>query len=197
MTAAESDLRRRFRLRVAAPEVIVAGLRGSVMRIIAILAVIVAVSAGPVMAQTRPDAARQNHLDLAAQYLELTQGGDLVKQMRRQIEDGYGEADLPPEQRAWLVDSMSDMFADVMALTIVELRDDVADSFTVQELETAIAFYDSPIGRSVVRKQVDMNTELQEVMMGLLVPRITDLMEKYCTRFDCTALGEAAAKRED
>ena len=152
------------------------------MRIIAILAVILAVWAGPVLAQTAPDAARQNHLDLAEQYLELTQGGDLVKQMRRQIEDGYDDTDVPPDQRAWLVDSMAGMFADVMALTIVELRDDVADSFTVQELESAIAFYQSPIGRSVVRNQVDLNAELQDVMMRLLVPRITDLMEKYCLR---------------
>ena len=167
------------------------------MRIIAILAVILAVWAGPVLAQSPPDAARQNHLDLAEQYLELTQGGDLVKEMRRQIEDGYDDADVPPEQRAWLVNSMAGMFAEVMALTIVELRDDVADSFTVQELESAIAFYQSPIGRSVVRNQVDLNAELQDVMMRLLVPRITDLMEKYCLRFDCTAMGEAAAKRDE
>jgi uncharacterized protein len=167
------------------------------MRIITILAAMLAMCAGPVWAQTAPDAARQNHLDLAEQYLELTQGGDLVKQMRRQIEDGYGDAELPPQQRAWLVESMTDMFADVMAQTIVELRDDVADSFTVEELESAIAFYDSPIGRSVVRNQVDLNTELQEVMMLLLIPRVTDLMEKYCLRFDCTAMGGAAAKRDE
>ena len=167
------------------------------MRIIAILAVLLAVCAGPVAAQTTPDAARQNHLDLAEQYLELTQGGDLMKQMRRQIEDGYGEADLPEAQRAWLVDAMADMFEDVMAQAIVELRDDVADSFTVGELEAAIAFYDSTVGRSVVRKQLDLNAELQEVMMRLLVPRVTDLTEKYCLRFDCTAEGGAAAKRDD
>ncbi|MDQ3124732.1 MAG: DUF2059 domain-containing protein [Pseudomonadota bacterium] len=167
------------------------------MRIIAILAVILAAWAGPVLAQTAPDAARQNHLDLAEQYLELTQGGDLVKEMRRQIEDGYDDTDVPPEQRAWLVNSMTGMFAEVMALTIVELRDDVADSFTVQELESAIAFYQSPVGQSVVRNQVDLNAELQDVMMRLLVPRITDLMEKYCLRFDCTAMSEAAAKRDE
>lgn len=167
------------------------------MRIIAIVAVILAMGAAPVLAQTAPNAARQNHLDLAERYLELTQGGDLVKEMRNQIEEGYGEANLPEAQRAWLVDSMAEMFADVMALTIVELRDDVADSFTVEELETAIAFYDSPIGRTVVRKQVELNAELQRVMMRLLTPRLTDLMEKYCLRFDCTAAGGTAAKRDD
>jgi hypothetical protein len=34
--------------------------------------------------------------------------------MRRQIEDGCGEADLR-QNSAWLVDSMSDMFADVIS----------------------------------------------------------------------------------
>lgn len=195
MTAAESDLRRRFRLRAAVTAAIVAVLRGSVMRIIAILAVILTVWAGPVMAQTAPDAARQSHLDLAERYLELTQGGDLVKQMRSQIEESYAQADLPAAQRTWLVTSMADMFTEVMALTLVEMRDDVADSFTVEELESAIAFYDSPTGRSVVRKQVELNVELQQVITRLLMPRMTDMMEKFCLRFDCSAMGGAAAKR--
>ncbi|MDP3801114.1 DUF2059 domain-containing protein [Brevundimonas sp.] len=167
------------------------------MRIIVILAVLLTAWAGPALAQTAPDAARQSHLDLAGRYLELTQGGDLMKQMRRQIEEGYGDSGLPVDQRAWMVDNMTEMFANVLETTILEVQDDVADSFTVQELEAAIAFYESPVGRSVVRKQVDMNSEIQEVMMPLLVPRMTDLMEKFCLRFDCTALGAAAAKEDD
>jgi len=164
------------------------------MRIITIIAAVMAVSAGPVFAQTAPDAARQHHLDLAARYLELTQGGDLVKQMRGQIESNLGGSGMPADQRAWMVENFGDMFTEVMATTLVELRDDVADSFTVPELETAIAFYSSPIGRSVVRKQVDMNVEIQEVVTPLMMPRVTSLMEKFCIRFDCSALGEAAMK---
>jgi len=178
------------------------------MRVIAIIsAAALAIAAGPALAQTAPepllrvvtgesapDPARENHLELAERYLELTQGGDLVKQMRGQMEESYGASGMPTEQRDWMVQSMGDLLAEVMNLAIVELRDDVADSFTVQELETAIAFYDSPIGRSVVRKQVDMNMELQQVMMPILMPRVSSLMEKFCVRFDCSALGEAAAK---
>jgi hypothetical protein len=124
----------------------------------------------------------------------LTQGGDLVKQMRGQIEQGFDASGMPAEQRAWMTESFGDLLAEVMPLAIAELRDDVADSFTVEELETAIAFYDSAIGRSVVRKQVDLNVELQQVMMPLVVPRATSLMEKFCLRFDCSAMGEAATK---
>jgi uncharacterized protein len=164
------------------------------MRFIAIVAA-AALAAGPAFAQTAPDAGRQSHLDLAGRYLELTQGGDLVKQMRGQMEEGYGASDMPADQRDWMIENMGEMFTEVMALTVEELRDDVADSFTVQELETAIAFYESPIGRSVVRKQVDMNMELQEIMTPLLLPRMTALMEKFCLRFDCQAMGEASAKQ--
>ena len=164
------------------------------MRIFAVIAAILAVAASPAAAQTAPDAARQRQLDLAERYLTLTQGGDLLKQVRRQIEDGYGESGLPEEQRAWMTENMSDILEDVIEATIAELRDDVADSFTTAELEAAVAFYESPMGRSIVLKQVDMNADIQEVMAPLLIPRMTSLMEKFCQRFDCAALGAAAAK---
>ena len=165
------------------------------MRAIAIIAAVLAVSAGPAFAQTAPDAARQNHLALAERYLILTQGGDLVKQMRGQLEESYDASGLPAEQRAWLIESVSETLAEVMDATVEEFQDDVADSFTVPELESAIAFYESPVGRSIVRKQVDMNIAMQETMSSLLMPRMAGLMEKFCLRFDCSAMGEAAAKQ--
>ena len=180
------------------------------MRIIVVVsAVALALAAGPAGARSAqdalipvaeageraPDPAREAHLELADRYLVLTQGGDLVKQMRAQIEQAYGEAGMPSQQRDWMVRSMGDVLAEVIDLTIAELRDDVADSFTVEELETAIAFYDSPTGRSIVRKQTDLNVEMQQVMAPLLIPRMASMMEKFCLRFDCEALGEAAAKQ--
>jgi uncharacterized protein len=167
------------------------------MRIIAIVFSVLAMWAGPALAQTAPDAARQSRLALSERYLELTQGGDLIKEIREQLEADYGETELPEAQRVWFVERMTVVLEEVVAATLVELRDDVADSFTSEELETAIAFYDSPVGRSVVRKQMALNAELQQIMMRLLMPRVTELMEKYCLRFDCSAAGAAAAKRQD
>ena len=165
------------------------------MRFIAVIvAATLAVSTGPAFAQDAPDHARENHLNLADRYLELTQGGEVVKQMRRQMEEGYSGSGLPADQRAWMTESLGEMLAEVVDETIVQLRDNVADNFTVPELEAAIGFYESPVGRSLVRKQVDLNYEAQQIMMPLLVPRMTALMEKFCVRFDCEALGDAAAK---
>lgn len=182
------------------------------MRFIAIMsAAVLSAAAGSALAQTAPepllrvvvapgavqaapDPARQAHLDLAQRYLELTQSGDLIKQVRRQMEDSYESTDLPADQRAWLVENFSGMLTEVVNATLVELRDDVADSFTVQELEAALAFYESAVGRSLIRKQGEMNMAMQQLMMPMLLPRMTALMEKFCLRFDCAAMGEAATK---
>lgn len=117
-----------------------------------------------------------------------------MKQMRAQMEASLDDSGMPSDQRTWMIENFGDLFTEVMATTLVELRDDVADSFTVQELEAAISFYGSPVGRAVVRKQVDMNVEIQEVITPLMIPRMTALMEKFCVRFDCEAMGAAAMK---
>ncbi len=166
------------------------------MRVLAVLVAVATLWVTPALAQTasETDPARTAHLELADRYLELTQGGELMKQMREQIEEGYADVELPADQRQWITQNLSDMLEEVLNLTLTEMRDDVADSFTVQELEASIAFYSSPTGRSVVRKQVDMNAAFQEVMAPLMVPRMGSIMEKFCQRFDCAAIGASAAK---
>jgi len=167
------------------------------MRFLVLFAALFALSAGPVLAQDAPDAARQRHLDLAGRYLELTSGEDSVKVIREQLEAGYAEAELPADQRAWLTDQMTSLFEEVMALTIAEVRDEVADSFTVAELEAAVAFYETPLGRSIANKNIEIGLAIQEAMMPLLLTRMTSMNEKFCQRFDCAATGRTAAKSRD
>ncbi|RZJ47039.1 MAG: DUF2059 domain-containing protein [Brevundimonas sp.] len=164
------------------------------MRLIAVFAALFVFSVGPVLAQEPPDAARTRQLELAGRYLELTQGADTAKLIREQIEEGYGDAELPADQRAWLTDQMTSMFEEALSAAIVEIRDDVADTFTTAELEAAVAFYDTPMGRSIARKDLEMSAAMQQAMMPHLLTRITSMSEKFCQRFDCTAMGETAAK---
>ena len=166
------------------------------MRVLVIIATVWLAFAAPVAAQSAdaPDPAREHHLALAGEYLELTQGGERFKQVRGQLEEEFGGSEMPEDQRAWMTDQLTDMFEEVMTATIRELRDDVADSFTVTELEGAIAFYASPLGRSVVSKQLDLNFEMQRVMAPMMITRIGSLTEKFCQRFDCEALAASAAK---
>ena len=164
------------------------------MRFLVVFAALVAFCAGPVLAQDAPDPARSRQLELAGRYLELTQGADTAKLIREQLEEGYGEGDMPDDQRAWLTDQMTSMFEEVLDATMAEMRDDVADSFTSAELEAAVAFYDTPMGRSIARKDLEMSAAMQQAMMPHLMTRIATMGEKFCQRFDCSTMSETAAK---
>lgn len=164
------------------------------MRILVVIAAVLLVSAAPVVAQEAPDAARQAQLNLAGRYLELAQGAGMDKIVRQQLEAFYAEGALPEDQRAWLTETMATTYQDVMTLVIAEMRDDVADRFTTAELEALIAFYDTPLGRSIVSKEVEMSLAMEQAMMPHLMTRLEAVSEKFCLRFDCSAAGEAAHK---
>lgn len=165
------------------------------MRAIAIIAAVLAVSAGPAFAQTAPDAARQAQLERADRYLELSQGTGMTKLIRDQLEEFYQDDALPEEQRRWLTENMTEVYEDVMEDVVAEMRDDVADQFTAPELDALIAFYGTPMGRSIVNKEAELSLALQQAMMPHLMTRMGAIGEKFCLRFDCSAMGDAAAKQ--
>lgn len=165
------------------------------MRTIAIIAALLVAAAGPVWAQTAPDAERQAQLDRADRYLELAQGSNVNKLLQRQFNDFYGDGSMPPEQQAWLTENMTTLYRDVLDLALADVRDDVADSFTAPELDALIAFYDTPLGRSIINKEAEIAIAIQEAMMPHLMMRMATVGEKFCQRFDCSDMGGAAAKR--
>ena len=164
------------------------------MRVLAIIAAVLAVSAAPAIAQEAPDAARQAQLQRADRYLELAQGSGMAKVVRQQLDEFYGDGSVPEDQRAWLTEAMVDMYEDVMEVVVAEMRDDVADQFTAGELDALIAFYDTPIGRSIITKEAEISLSMEQAMMPHLMGRMAAVGEKFCLRFDCSAAGEAALK---
>lgn len=163
------------------------------MRISAIAAALVLACATPVFAQTA-DADPADRLELAERYLRITMGEDLDKFLAGYFEESYREMDLTSEQRAWLTRNMTTAYADVLDATIAGLRDDVAEAFTREELETAIAFYESPVGRSIVRKTMQLSVDAEREMTPHLYAAMTSLGKKYCERFDCEAAGGLMGK---
>lgn len=158
---------------------------GDPMRILMLLAFGLCLSAaGPAAAQDG-DAARR--LALAEQYLDLTQAPSLRKTIEGYFEDAFAKSEAPAEQRAWLTENMTAAFEAAMAATFAELTDDVAEIYTLQELEAMIAFFDTPLGRSISVKGFDFGVRMQAVMMPHLTTAFTQLGEKYCARFECAA----------
>ena len=158
---------------------------GDSMRFLMVLAFGLCLSAaGPAAAQDGDTARR---LVLAEQYIELTQGPSLQKTLESYFEETFAKSEGPAEQRAWLAENMSDAFEAAIEGTFADLTDDVAEIFTLQELEAMVAFFDTPLGRSISDKNFELGLRVQAVMAPHLITALTRLNEKYCTRFECAA----------
>ena len=166
------------------------------MRILIVLAVGLSLfAAAPAMAQDG-DAARR--MVLARQYLELTQGPNLTKTVQSYFEEAFAKSDAPAEERDWLTENMASAFEIAIQATFSELIDDVADIYTLEELEALVGFFDTPLGRSVSIKSFELGVRTQAAMMPHLTAAMTQLGEKYCARFDCSATeGAQAGKPAD
>lgn len=141
---------------------------------------------------------RAARLALADQYLAITMSPEMFTAMSEEIRRSFEESEgIPANERAWLVANFTPMMTDVLAKTIADMREPVADLFTVEELEAMIAFYNSPLGGSISRKSVRFGADLQTTMAPHMMTAVTRLMEKYCTQFDCRsdASGAAAAAK--
>lgn len=134
-------------------------------------------------------------LALADRYLALTVDLDVDKLMREQMEEGFAGSPATEEQREWITGQMTDMYEDVIGKAVRDMRGDVAELYTQAELEALVALYESPLGPSLARKNMQAGMLMQEAMMPYLLTGMTDVFEKYCLRFDCEAMGAAAAKQ--
>lgn len=148
--------------------------------------------AAPAMAQDAAADARR--LALAEQYLEATQGENLRKSISTYFEEAFAKADLPDEQRDWLTQNMVVAFDRAMQATIADLTDDVAELYSEDELEAMIAFYGTPMGRSITEKSFEFGVRMETAMTPHLTELFTQLAEKFCVRFDCPA-GEGSASK--
>lgn len=167
-----------------------------------IIALAVLALTGPVA--RAQDAASENplvvvetdpRLALADRYLALTVDLDVDKLMREQMETGFADSPVTAEQRAWMTDQMTGMFEEVINKAVRDVRSGVAELYTQPELEALVALYESPLGPSLARKNMEAGMMMQEAMMPHLITGMTGVFEKYCLRFDCEALGAAAAKQ--
>lgn len=164
------------------------------MRTIIMLLASLWLSVAPVAAAQEPPAPDARRLELADQYLELTMGAGMRKFIADFYEKFYAETELPREQQEWWAQNMTTAMDRMLHTMSAELREDVAEIYSAEELAALVALYRSPIGRSIAEKDLQMSVRMQEALGPHLVTLMTDLSEKFCLQFDCSALADAAAK---
>ena len=158
------------------------------MRVFAIIAAVLAVSAAPAFGQEAPDAARQAQLDRAGRYLELAQGEGMAKMVRAQLEEFYADGAIPEDERAWLADHMTTAYEDVMELvgSLSSLRKN-ADRVTqlarqITDLEEeADHLYDAGM------KALFLKARKGDALDYMVGAEIYDHLEKVVDRFEDVA----------
>ncbi|MFE9084076.1 DUF2059 domain-containing protein [Brevundimonas sp. NPDC003935] len=104
---------------------------------------------------------------------------------------------MPEEQARWFRRHALQIMNTHMRPMIDEMTRDYAERFSEAELRALVAFYETPMGRGIARKQMEAGMAQGEIMQRFEVAYLTDLMTKFCAEFDCQAeapKGQAARK---
>jgi len=139
-------------------------------------------------------AAPDRRLALAEHYVELSVVGldKMVHEtIARQLEqDSQG---MPAEHAQWFRANAAVILQPHLQRMIDAMKQDYAENFTEEELAALVDFYETPMGRGIARKQMDLGVEEGLRMAEFETAFSNDLLTKYCGAFDCGAMGLEAA----
>ncbi|SPU45723.1 DUF2059 domain-containing protein [Brevundimonas diminuta] len=139
-------------------------------------------------------AAPDRRLALAERYVELSIVGldKMVHEtITRQLEqDSVG---MPAEHTQWFRANAAVILQPHLQRMIDAMKQDYAENFTEEELVALVGFYETPIGRDIARKQMDIGVEEGLRMVEFETAFSQDLLTKYCGAFDCEAMAQQAA----
>lgn len=142
------------------------------------------------------DAEREAKEALVRRFFVAVQLDKLTSTMIEQMLQSTQSPDIPADKRDLVNDAILAAYAEVSPRMNETFIDLYADAFTIQELEQLVAFYESPVGRSLTAKSVVLTRQ-----MGALMEQFQPMMEEattrqLCRRIDCSATGMApTAKR--
>ncbi|MFN3816214.1 DUF2059 domain-containing protein [Brevundimonas sp.] len=125
--------------------------------------------------------------ELAERYVELAQG-DSLAEMAQAFVDGLIDADTQslPEHREWFRTNVPREMANLMILVMDGLIPIYAERLTAEELMALITFYETPLGQSIARKEMQIGMDQSMAVEVAVMQFQVDLMRKFCTAFDCT-----------
>lgn len=147
----------------------------------------------PIAAQARDEASER--LDLAHRFVSLIQPADMAKAMSRSLSGLFPSVnELPPEHVNAVQETMSEMMQEYMPALFKAMAPVYAEIFTLQELQALVAFYESDVGRSMVRKSYEATPRVAAVAQQVLPPVLERAMDRLCNRLECSAQERQAMK---
>lgn len=153
---------------------------------------VVTLPAAPVAAQAAEQATPPSlrRMTLARQYLDLLmtdQFEGVVHQMLgAEFENDSAMQGLPEEDRRMIVSLTAELTADMVPQMITEMVPVYAATFTEQELDALVAFYDTPLGRSIANKSIEVMPEAERAIMSVVPQLLEKMATRMCQHYGCT-----------
>lgn len=130
--------------------------------------------------------------ELAARYLQLTVTEAMSKVMGAFIDEQMkAMTEASPEEVAWVRATLPGMTLDMADKMVERMTPSYAEALSLTELEALVAFFETPMGRSISRDIAEISLAQEAVIIEVMEEMMVEYEEKYCAAFDCAELGLA------
>ena len=157
-------------------------------------------TAAPVAAQSGEQAAPSpRRTALARQYLNLLMTdqfeGVMHQMLGAEFENDSDMQALPDEERRFILSLTAELTADLVPQMISEMVPVYAGTFTEEELSALVAFYDTPMGRSIANKSIEVMPEADRAVMSVVPQMLEKMASRMCAHYGCTPAEEEELRR--
>lgn len=149
--------------------------------------------AAPVAAQssgqtTAAPSARSS--ELARQYLNLLmtdQFEGVIRQMLgTEFENDSEMQAMPDADRRMILNLLAELTTDMVPQMISEMVPVYAATFTEEELTALVGFYDTPLGRSIADKSIEVMPEADRAIMSVVPQMLEKMATRMCQHYGCS-----------
>lgn len=142
-------------------------------------------AATPTLAQSNDSSKR---LALSHRFIELMQAeqmGAMLGQMMVQMSPSVSE-DMTEAEADEFAAVMAEVTADMMPRLFDAMAPVYAEIFTLEELEGLVAFYESDIGQSLMRKSYESGPEIMAAVNAIMPELLVEMGDEMCDHYECT-----------
>jgi hypothetical protein len=128
-------------------------------------------------------------LELTRRYIDLTMSEQFEDSIREMIIDQAeidpNARDLPDEDRRFIAELTAELTTDLIPQMLDAMTPVYARTFTEEELEAMIAFYDTELGRSIVEKTMVAMPEANRAAMTVIPQLLDKMAARICQHYSC------------
>ena len=135
------------------------------------------------------------HRYIAAIHMDRTIDQTLNAIMPAMLASAPKNDKLTDKDRQMLLEVTAEVTRDMMTKMIARMEPLIADTFSEEELQGLVSFYESPTGQSFVSKSPQLAAKMAPMMKELIPETQAEMVQKICARMDCTAAQKAAGAK--